>query len=418
LVCLLNDPDVLTFKHFHSFTRIGIIRPYVKAKPSLQSNRDKSPPPPDVLVLGDHPSAYVAAALLHATDKGKPLRVLHATLPCEQEPDRLVLINPALFSLHPLLEPLRRRIEMTAIYGLQFISDDPAVRSEHRSKTIVGYVASSKVVRAEFAQMAEQSGVECLTPKRLEILRLDESGADVMLNKQVIHPKGLVLAGAPPKEQQKLLGIPESWGPEVVHRYSYIKLAGKKWGEAGNRPVVPMSLNLRDTLCWGWLLQGPKCMQLSISQPIESVQRVPSHLLMKHWAELLHAAGALSSTDVPLESVQSLDLPLTGALVHEGVANRTLLIGPAGGFYSASAEEIYPACWSAVHAADAMKKALKEPHLQDALSPYRSKWRTTLGQYLRGPQQDFRFLLPLIYRNEVMTTRLTESILMGKSVVR
>ena len=29
-----------------------------------------------------------------------------------------------------------------------------------------------------------------------------------------------------------------------------------------------------------------------------------------------------------------------------------------------------------------------------------------------------RFLLPLIYRNEVMTMRLTESILMGKSVVR
>jgi hypothetical protein len=65
-----------------------------------------------------------------------------------------------------------------------------------------------------------------------------------------------------------------------------------------------------------------------------------------------------------------------------------------------------------------MKKALKERHLQDALNPYRSLWRTTLGQYLRGPQQDLRFLLPLIYRNAVMTTRLTESILLGKSVVR
>jgi hypothetical protein len=61
---------------------------------------------------------------------------------------------------------------------------------------------------------------------------------------------------------------------------------------------------------------------------------------------------------------------------------------------------------------------LKEPHLQDALQPYRHRWRTTLGDYLRGPQQNFRFLLPLVYRKQVMTTRLTEAILLGKSVVR
>ena len=48
----------------------------------------------------------------------------------------------------------------------------------------------------------------------------------------------------------------------------------------------------------------------------------------------------------------------------------------------------------------------------------RLAWRTTLGDYLRGPQQNLRFLLPLVYRNQVMTARLSESILMGKSVVR
>jgi flavin-dependent dehydrogenase len=121
---------------------------------------------------------------------------------------------------------------------------------------------------------------------------------------------------------------------------------------------------------------------------------------------------------IAVEEAESLDLPLAAALAHEGVANRTLLIGPAGGFFSACSEDIYPNCWSAVFAADAVKKALKEPHLQDALQPYRHRWRTTLGDYLRGPQQNLRFLLPLVYRNQVMTTRLTESILLGKSVVR
>lgn len=119
-----------------------------------------------------------------------------------------------------------------------------------------------------------------------------------------------------------------------------------------------------------------------------------------------------------MAQAESIDLPLTGALAHEGVASRTLLVGPAGGFYSATGEDIYPNCWSAVFAADAIKKALREVHLQDALQPYRQKWRTTLGDYLRGPQQNLRFLLPLVYRNQVMTTRLSEAILLGKHVVR
>jgi hypothetical protein len=69
-------------------------------------------------------------------------------------------------------------------------------------------------------------------------------------------------------------------------------------------------------------------------------------------------------------------------------------------------------------AADAAKRALKERHVQDALQSSRQKWGATLGDYLRGPQQNLRFLLPLVYRNKMMTARLAEAILFGKSVVR
>ena len=47
----------------------------------------------DVLVLGEHPATYLAAALLRHKTK---LRVVHATIPGEAEPDRLVIVNPAL----------------------------------------------------------------------------------------------------------------------------------------------------------------------------------------------------------------------------------------------------------------------------------------------------------------------------------
>ena len=370
----------------------------------------------DVLVLGEHPAAYLTAALLRHKTK---LRVAHSTIPGEAEPDRLVVINPALFSLHPLLEPLKRKLEMTAVYGLQFLSDDPATRSEHRSKSALAYVSPYKAVRAAMQAVAESQEVQCLSPKALEIRRLDEQGAEVSAGKNELRPAALAVAGALPEAQQKRLGLPDSWGPDVVHRYTFLKLPGTKWADLGSRPVMPMSLNLKDMLCWAWLMPGPKGIQLAVEQPVETVGRVKPVELLGHWAELLRKSGVLNGKgELPVDDAESVDVPFAGALVHEGVGDRTVLVGPAGGFYSACCEDIYPNCWSAVHAADALKKALKEPHLQDALQSYRHRWRTTLGAYLQGPQQNFRFLLPLVYRNQVMTTRLTEAILLGKSVVR
>ena len=107
--------------------------------------------PLDVLVLGEHPAAYLTAALLKHKSK---LRVAHATIPGEATPERLVLINPAFFSLHPLLEPLKRKLEMTPLYGVQFLSDDPATRSEHRSKSAIAYVSTFKAVRTAMQGVA------------------------------------------------------------------------------------------------------------------------------------------------------------------------------------------------------------------------------------------------------------------------
>ena len=369
----------------------------------------------DVLVLGEHPCAALCAALLVHKSK---LRVLHATIPGEAPPDRLVVINPDFFELHPLTEGLRRKIELSAIYGLRFVSDHPEVSSETRGKSALAFVSTYKSVRGEMMKLAEGQQVQTIPARRLEIHRLDERGIDVTLNNKPLRPKVLVVAGVLEEAQQKVLGMPEGWGPDVVHRYTFLRLPSK-WAQVGARPMIVMSLNLKDRLLWAWLLPGEKGVQLAVEQPAETLGQIKPLELLGHWAGVLQSHGILSGKgDLPLHSAQSLDLPLAGALAHEGLANRTLLIGPAGGFYSACSEDIYPNCWSALFAADAIKKALRETHLQDALQPYRHKWRTTLGDYLRGPQQNLRFLLPLVYRNQVMTTRLTEAILLGKSVVR
>ncbi len=376
----------------------------------------KSHPQLDVMVLGEHPCTYFAAILLAASAK---VRAAHCCIPANADPDRLVLINPALFDLHPLLAPLRRKLEMTAVYGLQFVGDDPSVSSEFRNKAALSYVASYKSVRAAMSKLASDQGVQLLTPKAVQIHRADERGVEMTVGKDAMHPRSLILGTGLPGPQRKLLGLPDGWGADVVHRYTYLKLPAGRWADPGSRPIIPMSLNLRNALCWGWLLPGPKGIQLAVEQPIETIGKMPPKELLGHWADVLRSHNVLSpKAELPIDSAEWIDLPLAGALEHEGVANRTLLIGPEGGFYSACCEDIYPNCWSAVFAIDAIKKALREPHLQDALQPFSQKWRTTLGEYLRGPQQNLRFLLPLVYRNQRMTTRLTESILQGKSVIR
>lgn len=375
----------------------------------------KADPTLDVLVLGEHPAAYLCAALLKHKST---LNVIHSTLPGERWPDRLVVVNPALFDLHPLLEPLRRKIELTAVYGLRFLSDAPGVSSEYRSRSALAYVSPYRSVRSAMIKLADANDVKMLAPKSLNIQRLDERGVDVTLGKTQLRPRMLVLAGLPDEPHRRVLGLPDGWGADIVHRYTFVDLA-PRLADLGSRPTIPMSLNLRDMLCWAWLLPGEKEIQLAVEQPVETLAQVKPAELLAHWAGVLRAHQVLTDNDeLPIDRAQSIDLPLAGALAHEGLANRTLLIGPAGGFFSATSEDIYPNCWSALFAAEAVKRAVKEVHLQDALQPYRHKWRTTLGDYLRGPQQNLRFLLPLIYRNQVMTTRLTESILLGKSVVR
>jgi len=370
----------------------------------------------DCLVLGEHPSAYLAAALLRFNAK---LRVLHLTIPGQNTLDHLTIVNPAFFAMHKLLEPLRRKLSLEPIYGTQFLADDPAIRSEHQSRSTMAFVVLYRQLRTAVQKIAQAQKVEFLTPKSMQIHRLDEKGLELTAGKMDIRAKVLVLCGTLADDQQRMLGLPDAWGPEVVHRYTFVHLKTAQGIDLGRRPLLPMSLDLGGRLSWAWLLPFAGQVQLAIEQPMESVGLSDSRELLARWLAVLCSHGVVKDVArISLGAVQTRDLPLAGALAHEGVANRTLLVGPAGGFYSASGEDIYPNCWSALFAAEVIKKALRETHLQDAIQSYRQRWRTTLGDYLRGPQQNLRFLLPLVYRNQVMTTRLSEAILLGKSMVR
>ena len=376
----------------------------------------RSAPVPDVIVMGEHPAAYLCALLLR--QKGA-LNVVHTCLPHEHSPDRLVTINPEFFDLHKLLEPLRKKLKLSAVWGLQFLGDDASLISEpHRDKSVAAYVGTYRDVRSALEKLACAEGVRCVKPKSVEVTHADEAGVQVALGSETLRGRAVALAGTLDEPSRRVLGLPESWPSDVVRRYTFLRLKGSKWADVGARPTMPMSLDLRGQLTWAWLIPGDGEVQIAVERPAAGANGVDGKSLLRHWVGVLQGKGFLRTADVPVDEAQTIELPLAGALQREGVANRTLLIGPAGGFYSACAEDIYPNCWSAIFAADVLKKAVKEPHLQDALQPYRQKWGATLGDYLRGPQQNLRFLMTLIYRNKQMTTRIAEAILAGKSVIR
>ncbi|MEA2709186.1 MAG: hypothetical protein QOF78_1787 [Phycisphaerales bacterium] len=379
----------------------------------------KSNSQPDVLVLGQHPCAYLAACIILE----KPgVTVAHATIPGDTPPDRLVIVNPQLFALHKPLEKLKKKLELTAVYGAIFLSEDAETRGEWRSKTITAYIGCYSEIRKQLAALAKEAGTKCHAPKTLNVHRVHEKGFEVAVDAHSVQPKAVLLAGHVSAEQGKTLGLPDEFHRDVMRRYSFIRLRGtERWTtQLDDKPILPMSLDLSGKLTWAWMLPGVDEIQLAVEQPADDVEKNPPQKLMEKWIGVLKKHG-LMKADAPavkFDQMEWLEFPAAGALSREIIANRTLLFGPAGGFYTACLEDLYPNCWSAVFAVEAVREAIHEPHLQDALQPYRQKWGTTLGEYLRGPQQNLRFLLPLVYRNPTMTRLMAESILQGKPVVR
>lgn len=385
--------------------------------PPLSSHRMKKTQDVfDVLVLGNHPASYFAAVLTASKSK---LRVGHVSIPDEHQPDRLCLLNPRFFTLDPSLAGLKKKLAESTSWGVEFLSDDRADRSAYRAKAAVAMVVSYAAVRDAIRKLLKPAGIEAMDPAAAPVVTaVDETGMNVGIWRKSLRTRSLIVTGPLGETSRKVLGIEDPQDGSSMRNYTFARLPRDAYiepAELAAKPVTVMSLDLAGTMQWAWLIAGKQEVQLAVATAGKSAEGKKQ---LSQWAQVLHRHGRLRSPEVPTESIDEFQAAFAGALDREGVANRALLIGPAGGFFSATGEDIYPNCWSAVFAAETMVKALKEPHLQDALQAHRQRWGATLGDYLRGPQQNLRFLMTMIYRNPVMTERMAESILLGKPVVR
>ena len=276
---------------------------------------------PEVLVLGSHPCAHLAAALLR---QNSSIRVTRADVAGELLDDRLVVINAEFFDLNPLLAPLKKKLELAPFYGLQFLADDAATKSEFTDKSVAAYVGSMKPIRAAFAALSDEAGVDTIGKSKLDITGLDEHGIQVRLDGKSLKPKLLIIATNLSPDAQRMLGLPVSWENGVVHRYTYVKCKSPRVsinGSQNGKPLMPMSLDLKGHLTWAWAISGAGHVQFAVEQPVDTVRNEPPVALLHHWLRVLEMHGVIKSADaINTDTAISIDLPLAVALAQEGVA--------------------------------------------------------------------------------------------------
>lgn len=132
------------------------------------------------------------------------------------------------------------------------------------------------------------------------------------------------------------------------------------------------------------------------------------------------ADAKILDTDLSRQAatVDVVDSPGAVALAMDShVAKHTLIVGDAGGFVSAaSGEGIYPAMWSASIAADVINEALATANPQDTLRSFDSRWRGALADYLRAPNTDMQYLVPLIFTHQPMADRMGAAFFFGENI--
>ena len=72
--------------------------------------------------------------------------------------------------------------------------------------------------------------------------------------------------------------------------------------------------------------------------------------------------------------------------------------------------------WSARLAVDVLLRATDSRHPQDTLRHFSAEWRTKMADYLRPPNTDLQFLLPLIFTNQQMADRTADAFWSGKNI--
>ena len=374
----------------------------------------------DILIAGAGPAGATAAILLARRKRRVAL--------IDQQP--IPVPRPGWMWLGARTRQLWSGIDVS----LDGVFDDPihtvVLRSADLSRSIVApleapaaYVVDAAAINRGLTDAAIEAGVEVLP--NASIRRVAQRESDVTLtleSSETVQGRLLIGAwGANSRWTHRVGVVPPSNGP--IQWAAEIEVDAASLGDASMTPAEgpagPTTAELilgLDGGGVGYILRSRNRLKIglharSASDEMKGRLRQLCAALGREGAVsrdlVRHAAGAIVRQS-----------PSSAALDYEShVGKHAVLIGEAGGFVGGMSNEgVYPASWSASIAADVLDEALAARSSQDHLMQFDARWRTEMADYLRPPQTELQFLLPLIFTREPMAVRMANAYFLGENV--
>ncbi|HUU84877.1 MAG TPA: NAD(P)/FAD-dependent oxidoreductase [Phycisphaerae bacterium] len=365
----------------------------------------------DALIVGAGPAGATIAALL-AREERSVLLVERQALPRKRTQTVWVSAEAA-----ALLDTAG--LDAKAMLGQPF--DDVTFYSADLGKTAkpalggpAGYLVNRSAFEHELVKAAVKAGAELRENSRVVDIGLFEHEVEARFGEGE-SARGRVLLAAM-GYRNDLAGPLYRAGqpPAPLVWTAQVEAALKKSGQA--KPAVAVVLGLDRNGAFGLVMVTPKRLAVAIGAGGGPQQ------VTKLFTELCQrlAAGGVVPVDLSSEAAEAKVRPSPAGIALEmdtHVAKHTLIIGEAGGFVAAASNEgIYPAMWSAQLASEVVLEALGSKHSQDVLMQFDSKWRMSMAEYLRPPNTDIQFLLPLIFSNQPMADRMGAAFFCGRNI--
>lgn len=365
----------------------------------------------DVVIAGAGPAGATAAALLAKKERSVVL-VDRASFP--RPASRIAWLSRA---ADPLLKELGIKPDKSLVEPVRdvtFLDADLAKSTSPKLKNPVAYLLDRGSFDQQLVQAAADAGATLHEKWPIKEVRLREDSVKLVSGEEeIIEGRMLLLATGP---QSRLVDrVLPGFRPGATGRWTaQVEQKGAMGSIASGAAAVVLGLSKKGA--FGLVMVHDERVSVVVSTPgsQDEVEPMLADLCRKL------ADKGLVGKDLSELVAQSkvIRIPANTALELEThVGKHSLVIGDAGGFVAAASDEgIYPAMWSASIAASVTNNALSSRHTQDTLMKFDARWRIDMAEYLRPPNTDTQFLIPLIFSNQPMADRMAAAFFAGENI--
>ena len=368
----------------------------------------------DIAVLGATAAGYASALMLarsghSAVVLDTPASPTESPL-CDWLPADVLRVCPPLKSLAPTATdgPFRT---------VRFHSADLARQAEYKRRTPAGYLLRSARFLGALDRAARKAGVRRLRSAGPAELDLREKAVEIRIGTRALRASLLLIAQDSPAEVIGRLHLPTRTVPTGKLSVCGLDVPLPRGGvpEALPGALHAVAVGGQERLGMFFVAGGLLHVRILSAEPAPPAGAKALGELIGN----LQGAGLLPEKLSLSRAVAAVWRPPGGVALEleTHLAKRTLLVGTAGGFASATTgQTLDPSVRSARVAAGIAEKALRAAQPQDALAEYKNQWRNALADRIRPTGTSLQMLMPMVLANQAMTTRFAKALLYGESL--